>query len=692
MRKQLLLLAFLLLFTAVLTTAQATDTAVPAVVPLDKWPSEYFSAGWQPVELEAVDGPAPAAVETLGAASDTCGVNSVEIPVNGEAGGLTNVSLFTSLPTDPNIRSCMWGSPPSDRGYRSAWYRLVAPASGQLIVDTSGSNYDTVVAIHTGGCASLSLVSCNDDYVGLTSRAVATVQQGQVYHIEVVDWRQEAPSGGVILNLTAGIVSESKWQQIGLMAAARSRHMAVAVGPYLYVLGGQAYDQSGGVIRIRDMSRFDTRTQTWETMPSMPHVCGGESPDSGGYSNTTAVYINGRIYTPAGFVGDVGSYSGRHCMFDITTNEWYPKQPNIPQEAPWPGGEPYAWSAAVAYPPFNGYFLTGGLSGAMPLTPGLPDPPPDWQPRNEMLFYQIGGTVNDPGSWTTLAPMQAARFAHTAVQLRLGTTDYICVVGGLTKSTEGNPQLLTGGECFHTTANNWSLTLPPLNTPRYNAGSAVGPDGYWYVFGGVNASGNQVALTERYDPASNSWVALDSRYNLGQLPATPPRSWPRGAFIGDSLWVTGGEWRTVAGLRVVNLVERLFMPSRHTFLPVVAQALSTSHPGLTFANALLIRSQQPQEHRFVSATDYLHVFYYDTAAAGITTIHLSQIPAGSDYNIHVYHDNKGRIVSGLNLGNQDELVSVSGTAQRYYIFVERVFPSPGADPHPQPYRLQVVHP
>jgi hypothetical protein len=149
---------------------------------------------------------------------------------------------------------------------------------------------------------------------------------------------------------------------------------------------------------------------------------------------------------------------------------------------------------------------------------------------------------------------------------------------------------------------------------------------------------------------------------------------------------------TVAGLRVVNLVERLFMPSRHTFLPVVAQALSTSHPGLTIANALLIRSQQPQEHRFVSATDYLHVFYYDTAAAGITTIHLSQIPAGSDYNIHVYHDNKGRIVSGLNLGNQDELVSVSGTAQRYYIFVERVFPSPGADPHPQPYRLQVVHP
>jgi hypothetical protein len=158
------------------------------------------------------------------------------------------------------------------------------------------------------------------------------------------------------------------------------------------------------------------------------------------------------------------------------------------------------------------------------------------------------------------------------------------------------------------------------------------------------------------------------------------------------LWVTGGEWQTTGRWQAFNLVERLFMPSRHTFLPVVAQALSTSHPGLTFANALLIRSQQPQEHRFVSATDYLHVFYYDTTAAGITTIHLSQIPAGSDYNIHVYHDNKGRIVSGLNLGNQDELVSVSGTAQRYYIFVERVFPSPGADPHPQPYRLQVVHP
>jgi hypothetical protein len=472
------------------------------------------------------------------------------------------------------------------------------------------------------------------------------------------------------------------------MSSARTRHVAVAVGPYLYVIGGQAYDPDGGVIRIRDMSRFDTRTLTWETMPSMPHVCGGEGPDSGGYSNTTGVYLNGRIYIPAGFVGLINTYSGTHCMFDVTTNLWYPDTPDIPLDAPWPDGEPYAWSWAVPFPNFNGYFLTGGLSGAMPLTPNLPDPPPDWQPRNEMLFYQAGGSPNDPGQWSSLTPMSTARFAHTAAYQRIGVNDYICVVGGLTKNENDNPAVLTTGQCYNVNTNNWVINTGPLNVPRYNAGSSVGPDGRWYVFGGSDFQQNPVALTEVYDKGSNSWIALDSRYNLDG----PPRAWPRGEFINGALWVTGGEWKSGAHTHTLNLIERMFALSPSLFLPIVFKGLDATRPGQTMANARLIQSGQVQGHSFTSASDYIHVFYYDTTAFGTTSIHLSNIPLGSDYNIHVYHSNKGRIASGLNVGNHDEQLGIVGGADRYYIFVERVFPPPGSDPNPQPYFLHVVHP
>jgi hypothetical protein len=695
MRKQLLLLPLLLLFTAALVTGHESATAVaqppiPHAIPLDHWPTELLADNWTSVQLEAVN--QSQAIVSLASASDNCGGGLISVPVNGQTGGLTNVSQFTTAVGDPNLRSCMWASPASDQGYRSAWYIFTAAATGTLIVNAEGSNYDTVVAIHSGSCANLSLLSCNDDHYGLTSRATAAVVEGQTYYIQVVDWRLDAPSGGVFLNLTAGIISQPKWQPISAAPVARTRHMAVAVGPYLYVLGGQAFTSGGESIRIRDMSRFDTRTQTWETMPSMPHVCGGQGPDSGGYANTTAVHINGRIYVPAGTVGDSPTYSGRHCMFDTTTNLWYPNQPNVPLDAPWPNNNPYAWSAAVAFPDFNGYFLTGGVNGATPQAPNPNGLFPGWQPRNQMMFYQIGGTVDDPGVWNVLASMQSPRFGHTAAHQRIGANDFICVVGGVGQDGDGNPVLITGGECYNVNANNWNRTVAPLNIPRYYAGSAVGPDGRWYIFGGIDANRNPVALTEVYDAASDSWIALDSRYDLGGTAESPTaRAWPRGDFIDGNLWVTGGEIPSAISPDAVNLTERLLMAPKLVYLPAINQGLG-SRPGRTMAAARPIASGEPQMHSFNASTDYIHIFYYDTAVAGVSAIQLTNIPTGSDYNIHIYHNNKGRIVSGENVGSQNESVVVSGSASRYYIFVERVFPPPGADPDPQPYRLEVTHP
>ena len=93
----------------------------------------------------------------------------------------------------------------------------------------------------------------------------------------------------------------------------------------------------------------------------------------------------------------------------------------------------------------------------------------------------------------------------------------------------------------------WNSIASP-NIRRFNAGSAVGPDGRWYVFGGttliVPTSGSPylapVATTEVYDPTTNTWTSLSQHYNLGSIDNnTPNRAWPRGGVVGDTIWVLG---------------------------------------------------------------------------------------------------------------------------------------------------------
>jgi hypothetical protein len=69
---------------------------------------------------------------------------------------------------------------------RSAWFRFVAPADGWVIVDTSGSDYDTMLAVFSGGCDALAEEACNDDGgTGLTSLASVWVTAGATYTVLV---------------------------------------------------------------------------------------------------------------------------------------------------------------------------------------------------------------------------------------------------------------------------------------------------------------------------------------------------------------------------------------------------------------------------------------------------------------------------------------------------------------------------
>ncbi|MFN7020983.1 MAG: matrixin family metalloprotease [Phycisphaerales bacterium] len=86
------------------------------------------------------------------------------------------------------------------------WHTFTPACSGPVTITTCGSNYDTVLSLHTGACGSLSQVACNDDAgtavcptLGTNSALTADVTAGTTYRIRVSGFN--GASGSYTLNV-----------------------------------------------------------------------------------------------------------------------------------------------------------------------------------------------------------------------------------------------------------------------------------------------------------------------------------------------------------------------------------------------------------------------------------------------------------------------------------------------------------
>lgn len=83
----------------------------------------------------------------------------------------------------------------------SVWYYFEAVEDGYVAVNTTGSDYDTVVAVFTGTCLDLMQVGCDDDSgPGSTSEVVIPVFVGETYYILVGSYGGAGTGGNLILN------------------------------------------------------------------------------------------------------------------------------------------------------------------------------------------------------------------------------------------------------------------------------------------------------------------------------------------------------------------------------------------------------------------------------------------------------------------------------------------------------------
>jgi hypothetical protein len=115
--------------------------------------------------------------------------------ITGTSGTINATNIFASKEVgEPNHE------PFDTPGGRSVWYRWTAPSSGQAFLDTSGSDFDTVLAVYTGSSVNaLTSVIKNDDAPGTTTSSVQfSAVSGTTYQIAVDGFR--ADSGEINLN------------------------------------------------------------------------------------------------------------------------------------------------------------------------------------------------------------------------------------------------------------------------------------------------------------------------------------------------------------------------------------------------------------------------------------------------------------------------------------------------------------
>ncbi len=114
-----------------------------------------------------------------------------------------NTASFTANSADP-VHACTGG-----RDSATAWFRFVPNFSGVVQINTTGSDYDTVLSAYPGTSSAGAEAACNDDIndYALQSAFTLNVTAGQSYLVEVSSYGAVNAGGNLVLSLSANDLS-----------------------------------------------------------------------------------------------------------------------------------------------------------------------------------------------------------------------------------------------------------------------------------------------------------------------------------------------------------------------------------------------------------------------------------------------------------------------------------------------------
>jgi Zn-dependent metalloprotease len=107
-----------------------------------------------------------------------------------------SVASATTAGDDPTF-PCAGGG----QKYETVWYRYAPTFNQTVIINTNGSDYDTVLGVWTGSRGSLVSVGCDDDSgTGTQSQLMLSLTPGVTYYIEAARYGS-TPGGNLVLNV-----------------------------------------------------------------------------------------------------------------------------------------------------------------------------------------------------------------------------------------------------------------------------------------------------------------------------------------------------------------------------------------------------------------------------------------------------------------------------------------------------------
>lgn len=159
-------------------------------------------AGAEPDILKAGPGPGPGPIIHV---SPPGVAQNLLYPQDGFAGAtpITDADL-PYHDTDSNVGASMEAGEPSpcDTG-ATIWYVYPTAYEQDIRADTIGSSFDTVLAVYQGSSLSeLTLVTCNDDAVGLQSQVQFRTIPGMTYYFQLGGY--QGAMGSTVLNVNYG--------------------------------------------------------------------------------------------------------------------------------------------------------------------------------------------------------------------------------------------------------------------------------------------------------------------------------------------------------------------------------------------------------------------------------------------------------------------------------------------------------
>ncbi len=124
-------------------------------------------------------------------ANDLC-ANAAVLATNGTV-ATVDLRSATDSGTDPQF-SCKFGG--AGNGSGSVWYRFTATATSHRITTCDSPGVDSIIAVYSGTCATLTEIACNDDLCGTLSELCVTgLTPGTQYFIQLAAF--DAASRGV---------------------------------------------------------------------------------------------------------------------------------------------------------------------------------------------------------------------------------------------------------------------------------------------------------------------------------------------------------------------------------------------------------------------------------------------------------------------------------------------------------------